>query len=116
MIEYGVIEASSSPDNAPVVIIKKKDKTNRVCLAFRRLNLVTKFDSEPMGNVEDIISNLRKDKIFSKINLAKGYWQIPVHEASRPMTASTRANGCYQFKRLPFGLQELHLIELKRKL
>jgi len=104
MLEYGVIEPSTSPYNSPVVLVRKKDDTYRFCIDFRRLNAITKFDTEPMGNQEDLIAKLRGDKYFTKLDLSKGYWQIPVAESSRPMTAFTTPEGCFQFKKLPFGL------------
>ena len=60
-----------SENNSPIVLAKKKDGTVSFCLDFRRINLVTKFDTEPMGNPEDIISKLKDDKFF--INLSKGF-------------------------------------------
>ena len=52
MLEMGVIEPSKSPYNSPIVIVEKKDNTNRFCIDFRRINAATKFDSEPMANSE----------------------------------------------------------------
>ena len=79
MLEADVIEPAMSDYNSPIVLVKKKDGTNRFCVDFRRINLVTKFGTEPMGNPEDIISKLKDDKVFfSKIDLSKGFWQIMV--------------------------------------
>ena len=104
MLKYGVIEPSTSPYNSPVVLVRKKDNTYRFCIDFRRLNAITKFDTEPMGNQEDLIAKLRGDKYLTKLDLSKGYWQIPVAESSRPFTAFTTSEGSFQFKKLPFGL------------
>ena len=104
MLDAGVIEPSNSPYNSPIVIVKKKDGTNRFCIDYRRLNAVTKFDNEPMGNPEDIMTKLSKDKYFTKIDLTKGYWQIPVAESSKSMTAFSTPNGLYQFRMMPFGM------------
>ena len=104
MLESGVIEPSDSPYNSPVVLVKKKDGTNRFCIDFRRLNSITKFDSEPMGNPDDIMAKIDKDCYFTKIDLTKGYWQIMVAEESRPMTSFVVPSGCYRFIKMPFGL------------
>ena len=56
--------------NSPIVLVKNKDGTNRFCVDFRRINLVTKFDTEPMRNPEDIMAKLKDDKCFSKIDLS----------------------------------------------
>ena len=58
MLEMGVIGPLSSPYNSPIVIVKKKDNTNRFCIDFRRINAATKFDSETMANSEDILAKL----------------------------------------------------------
>ena len=104
MLESGVIEESDSPYNSPVVIVKKKDGSNRFCIDFRRLNSITKFDSEPMGNPDDIMAKINKDRYFTKIDLSKGYWQIMVAKESRQMTSFVVPSGCYRFIKMPFGL------------
>ena len=104
MLDVGVIEKTNSQYNSPVVLVKKKDNSTRFCIDFRRLNAVTKFDTEPMSNVEDILTKLSEDKYFTKIDLAKGYWQIPVEEKSRHITAFTTQSGAYQFRKMPFGM------------
>ena len=93
MLEAGVIEPSCSSYNSPIVLVKKKDGTNRVCIDFRRLNAITKFDTEPIENTEDIMTTLCDDQYFTKIDLAKGYWQIPVEEKFKPMTLFSNHNG-----------------------
>ncbi|XP_021346951.1 uncharacterized protein LOC110446237 [Mizuhopecten yessoensis] len=104
MLEMGVIEPSSSPYSAPVVIVKKKDGTNRFCIDFRRLNRVTVFDAEPMPNTEDIFSRLAGARFFSRLDLSKGYWQVPMSDKAKPMTAFATPQGLFQFRVMPFGL------------
>ena len=87
MLDMGVIEPSCSPYNSPIVLVKKKDNSTRFCIDFRRLNAVSKFDTHPMGNTEDILAKVKNDKYFTKIDLAKGYWQIPVAKESQPKTS-----------------------------
>ena len=69
LLETGVIEPAMSDYNSPIVLVKKKDGTNRFCIDFRRINLVTRFDTEPMGNAEDILSKLKHDQYFTKNRL-----------------------------------------------
>ena len=104
MLEDGFIEPSCSSYNSPIVLVKKKDDANRFCIDFRRLNSITKFDTEPMGNTEDIMTTLCDDRYFTKIDLAKGYWQIPVEEKFKSMKTFSTHNGSYQFRMMPFGL------------
>lgn len=104
MMEMGVIAPSHSPYNSPVVLVKKKDGSNRFCIDFRRVNAITTFDNEPMGNPEQITCRLRESQYFSKIDLSKGYWQIPIEKDSQEKTAFVTPQGCFSFRRMPFGL------------
>ncbi|GFN96040.1 Zinc finger protein [Plakobranchus ocellatus] len=87
MEDLGVIRKSSSPYASPVVVVKKKDGTNRVCIDYRRLNKLTIFDPQPMTPPADIFQGMEKDQYFLKIDLSKGYWQIPVRKEDIPKTA-----------------------------
>ena len=80
MIKMGVIRESASP----VVVVKKKDNTNRVCLDYRKLNKPTVIDPEPMTTAEHLFQKLSGDKFFTKIDLSKGYWQITTSEEDIP--------------------------------
>ncbi|CAG2250028.1 unnamed protein product [Mytilus edulis] len=93
MLDLGVIEASTSPYASPIVIVKKKDNTNRFCIDFRSLNSQTLFDAEPMGNAEEMFSKLAGHKYFSRIDLSKGYWQLPLSEDAKPKTAFQTPKG-----------------------
>ncbi|XP_033739239.1 uncharacterized protein LOC117326590 [Pecten maximus] len=104
MLKMGVIEKSDSPYSAPVVIVRKKDGTNRFCIDYRQLNRVTIFDAEPMPNADDIFSRLSGNKFFSRLDLSKGYWQVPMEESSKQKTAFTTPVGLFQFSVMPFGL------------
>ncbi|XP_033726122.1 uncharacterized protein LOC117315829 [Pecten maximus] len=88
MVDLGIVEPSKSAYNAPIVMVKKKDQTNRVCIDFRKLNAVTHFDPEPMGDIDNIMTKLHEDKYFSKFDLSKGYWQIPVEEKRQKVVTS----------------------------
>ena len=104
LLRMGVIEESSSAYASPVVLVRKKDGTNRFCIDFRKLNAITVLDSEPIPNMDDIMSNLSKAKFLSKIDLSKGYYQIPIAKADREKTAFATPDGLFQFKVLPFGM------------
>ena len=104
MLRMGVIRRSTSPYASPVVIVRKKDGLNRVCVDYRKLNKITIFDPEPMGSTDEIFHKLSKDKYFSKIDLSKGYWQVPVAEADIAKTAFITPDGSYEFLKMPFGM------------
>ncbi|XP_069108215.1 uncharacterized protein, partial [Argopecten irradians] len=104
MLRMGVIEPSESPYAAPVVIVREKDGTNRFCIDFRQLNRVTIFDAEPMPNADDIFARLSGHKYFSRLDLIKGYWQVPMSKSAQEKTAFTTLFGLFQFSVMPFGL------------
>ena len=104
MLELGVIESSKAPFSSPVVMLRKKDGSIRFCIDFRQLNRVTVFDAEPMPNAEEIFSKLSEAKYFSKIDLSKGYWQVPLTERAKDLTSFETPKGLFRFKKMPFGL------------
>ena len=81
--------------------MKKKDGSNRVCVDFRKLNKITEVDPEPMTTAED---SFRRQKYLSKIDLIKGYWQIPVAPEDVHKTDFVTPDGKYEFTRMPFGM------------
>lgn len=104
MIDLDIVEPSSSPYASPVVMVKKKDGAIRFCCDYRRLNQVTVTDAEPIPDPEEIYSKLANDQFFTKIDLTKGYWQVPLTEEAKPLTAFVTPDGLFQFKAMPFGL------------
>jgi len=92
MLAMKIIEESTAAYASPVVMVEKPDGTKRVCVDYRRLNCVTVFDPEPMPTAEEIFAKLSGDRFFSKFDLSKGYWQVPVREqdieTSPPLSAT----------------------------
>ena len=104
MLEMGVVRPSTSPYASPIVMVKKKDGSNRVCVDFRKLNKITEVDPEPMTTAEDLFRRLSGKKFLSKIDLTKGYWQIPVAPEDVHKTAFVTPDGQYEFTRMLFGM------------
>jgi len=104
MADAGIIEKSTSPFCSPIVVVQKKDGSVRICGDYRKINTITKTDAEPMCDQRAIFSRLTESKFFSKLDLTKGFFQIPLHPESREVTAFTSPAGLYQFRVLPFGL------------
>ena len=99
-----MVQPSSSPWASPVVLVRKKDNSYRFCIDYRSLNAVTKGDAFPLPRVDDLLDQLGQSKCFSTLDLAAGYWQIPVDEQSREKTAFATPEGLFEFRMLPFGL------------
>ena len=104
MINEGIIEPANSEWASPMVIVKKKDGAIRLCVDYRRLNAVTRVDAYPMPRMDDILDQVGQAKYITTLDLAKGYWQVPVASQDRHKTAFTTPRGLYQFKMMPFGL------------
>jgi hypothetical protein len=101
----GIIQRSTSPWASPLHMVQKKDGSWRPCGDFRRLNVVTEPDVYPLPNMMDFAAKVAGCTVFSKIDLRKGYHQIPVNPADVPKTAITTPFGLFEYKRLPFGLR-----------
>lgn len=105
MLKLGVIEPSSSPWASPVVIVNKKNTDKvRFCVDYRKLNAVTERDSYPLPLVSETLDKLKDAQYLSSIDIKSAYWQVPVAEASKPLTAFICHRGLFQFRRMPFGL------------
>jgi hypothetical protein len=86
-------------------MVKKKDGTWRPCGDYRRLNLQIVHDRYPVPHIWDFTANLSGCRVFSKIDLVKGYYQIPVSPGDVPKTAVITPFGLYKFLFMPFGLK-----------
>lgn len=104
MIDMDIIEPSESPYASSVVVAKKSDGSNRICIDFRKLNKVTVFDAEPMPDPEEMMAKISQSRYFSKIDLCKGYWQIPMRPQDRDLTSFLSPDGLFRFKVMPFGM------------
>ncbi|XP_075719715.1 uncharacterized protein LOC142760414 [Rhinoderma darwinii] len=104
MLEGQVIRESTSPWAAPIVLVRKKDGTLRFCIDYRRLNACTHRDAYPLPRVEESLTALRQAQYFTTLDLASGYWQVPVREEDKEKTAFITPMGLFECNRMPFGL------------
>ncbi|XP_049511412.1 uncharacterized protein LOC125939922 [Dermacentor silvarum] len=105
MLQLGVIERSDSPYNSPLVLVKKPDKSYRACIDFRRINDVLVSDAEPIPRTDVMFAEVGTRRFFSKFDLTKGYWQVPLDKGSRLKTAFSTQSGHYHFLYMPFGIK-----------
>jgi hypothetical protein len=105
MLDEGVIRCSSSQWSSPLHMVRKKDGSWRPCGDYRHLNLQTVEDRYPLPNMANLAARLAGCNIFSKLDLRKGYLQVPVAAANVPKTAIITPFGLFEFVRMPFGLK-----------
>jgi RNase H-like domain found in reverse transcriptase/Reverse transcriptase (RNA-dependent DNA polymerase)/Integrase core domain/Integrase zinc binding domain len=101
----GVVRRSTSSWASPLHMVKKPDGTWRPCGDFRQLNLQTKPDRYPCPNIGDLTGRLAGCRVFSKLDLRKGYYQVPVKPEDVCKTAIVTPFGAFEFLRMPFGLR-----------
>ncbi|KAJ0521711.1 putative nucleotidyltransferase, Ribonuclease H [Helianthus annuus] len=104
LLEKGFIHPSSSPWGAPVLFMKKKDGTFRMCIDYRELNKVTMKNRYPLPRIDDLFDQLQGSSFYSKIDLRSGYHQLRVREEDVSKTAFRTRYGHYEFLVMPFGL------------
>nr|GFC50969.1 putative reverse transcriptase domain-containing protein [Tanacetum cinerariifolium] len=102
--DKGFIIPSSSPWGAPVLFVKKKDGSFRMCIDYRELNKLTVKNRYPLPRIDDLFDQLQGLSIYSKIDLRSGYHQLRVREADIPKTAFKTRYSHYEFQVMPFGL------------
>ena len=105
MINRGWISNSNSPYLSPVVCVRKKDGSLRLCVDYRQLNSKTQDDRPPIPRIQDILNSLSGNTYFSVLHQGKAYHQGFVAEEHRHLTAFITPWGLYQWNRIPFGLQ-----------
>ena len=104
LVKAGFVQPSKSPYGAPVLFVKKKDGTQRMCIDYRALNNVTIKNSYPLPRVDELFDRLQGAKYFSKIDLRSGYHQIRIVPEDVHKTAFRTRYGHFEFLVLPFGL------------
>ncbi|GJW54835.1 reverse transcriptase domain-containing protein [Tanacetum coccineum] len=102
--DKGFIRPSSSPWGAPVLFVKKKDGSFRMCIDYRELNKLTVKNRYPLPRIDDLFDQLQRSQFFLKIDLRSGYHQLRVHEDDILKTTFRTRYGHFEFTVMPFGL------------
>ncbi|GJT23138.1 putative reverse transcriptase domain-containing protein [Tanacetum coccineum] len=102
--EKGFIRPSSSLWGAPVLFVKKKDGSFRMCIDYRELNKLTIKNRCPLPRIDDLFDQLQGSSVYSKIDLRSGYHQLRIRKEDIPITAFRTRYGHYGFQVMPFGL------------
>jgi hypothetical protein len=105
LLDLGLIRPSVSPWGAPVIFIRKKDGSWRLCIDYRQLNQATIKNQYPLPRIDDLFDQMKGAMVFSKIDLRSGYHQLRIKEDDIPKTTFKMTFGDYKFTILPFGLK-----------
>ncbi|KAA0050197.1 pol protein [Cucumis melo var. makuwa] len=104
LLDKGFIRPSVSPWGAPVLFVKKKDGSMRLCIDYRELNKVTVKNRYPLPRIDDLFNQLQRATVFSKIDLRSGYHQLRIRDSDIPKTAFRSRYEHYEFIVMSFGL------------
>lgn len=105
LLEHGLAVPSCSAWSSPCLLVPKADKTPRFCTDFRKVNSVTKPDSYPLPRMEDCVDRVGSAKFVTKLDLLKGYWQVPLTPRASEISAFVTPDSFLQYTVMPFGLR-----------
>ena len=105
LLENDFIEPSQSNYSSPCILVPKSNGTYRMCTDYRKVNSVTKTDSFPIPRIDDCVDKVGNSKYVTKFDLLKGFWQVPLTDRAKEVSAFATPNGLYQYKVMPFGMK-----------
>ncbi len=105
LLDNDFIEPSKSNWSSPCILVPKSDGSYRLCTDYRKVNTVTKTDTYPIPRIDDCIDKVGSSKIVSKFDLLKGFWQVPLTDRAKEISAFVTPDGLFQYKVMPFGMK-----------
>ena len=105
LLQNDFIEPSKSPWSSPCILIPKADGSYRMCTDYRKVNILTKSDTYPIPRIDDCIDRVGSAKFVSKFDLLKGFWQVPLTDRAKEISAFVTSDGLFQYKVMPFGMK-----------
>ena len=105
LLDNDFVEPSKSQWSSPCILVPKPDGTYRFCTDYRKVNSLTKTDSYPIPRIDDCIDKIGSAKFVTKMDLLKGFWQVPLTERAKEISAFVTPDGLYQYKVMPFGMK-----------
>jgi len=105
LLENDFIEPSKSNWSSPCILVPKPDGTYRMCTDYRKVNNVTKSDTFPIPRMDDCIDRIGSAKYVTKFDLLKGFWQVPLTDRAKEISAFVTPDGLFQYKVAAFGMK-----------
>ena len=105
LLEHDFIEPSQSNWSSPCILVSKPDGSYRMCTDYRKINANSKTDTFPIPRIDDCIDRVGKARFVTKFDLLKGFYQIPLTDRAKEISAFVTPDGLYQYKVLPFGMK-----------
>lgn len=104
LLSRKIIKESTSPYAAPIVAVRKKDQSSRLCSDYRKLTLKRISDAFPLPRIDESLDALHGAKYFTTLDLASGFHQIAMNENDQHETAFSTPSGLYEYTRMSMGL------------
>ncbi|KAL0152923.1 hypothetical protein M9458_051752 [Cirrhinus mrigala] len=105
LLKHGLATPSQSPWSSPCLLVPKQDSTYRFCTDYRKVNSVTKPDSFPLPRMEDCVDKIGCARFITKLDLLKGYWQVPLTARASEISAFVTPDNLLKYSVMAFGMR-----------
>ncbi len=106
LLQHGFAKPSQSPWSSPCLLVPKSDSTYRFCTDYRKVNSITKPDSFPLPRIEDCVDRVGSARYVTKLDLLKGYWQVPLTPRASEISAFVTPDNFLQYSVMAFGMRK----------